>query len=59
MNYNQSYFYLKYLSSWISLTLNIKGKESLTKLFIMPKKQQLGILLNLKDSRLPLNYLNK
>lgn len=59
MNYNQSYFSLKYLSSWISLTLNIKGKESLTKLFIMPKKQQLGILLNLKDSRLPLNYLNK
>lgn len=59
MNYNQSYFSLKYLSSWISLTLNMKGKESLTKLFIMPKKQQLGILLNLKDSRLPLNYLNK
>lgn len=59
MNYNQSYFSLKYLSSWISLTLNIKGKESLTKLFIMPKKQQLGILLNLKDSRLPLDYLNK
>lgn len=58
VHYHQAYFYLKYVSSQIFLTLDTKGKEFLPSQAALTSKGNGEVsAFSLKDSQLPLNCL--